>query len=424
MKEQEKYSEDIYDIISKPPSWLLRRGILLVLLVIVTIVLLAAFIRYPDIVQTSIRINATNAPKSVISRVSGNIVKLLVRENDWVEEGQDLGWLESTANHSDVIELRQKLEDIRHIQQEGIDKQNLMQNLPVHLTLGELQNAYQGFHQSFVNYKAAQDGGVYLKRKSYIDENIANIHKQREQLIVQQKNQREEYDLAEREFKRYEVLVDKKVISSSEFEQKKGAFIAKQYPLQQTQFSLLSNEELYTAKLKELTDLENQIREEKSNFMQALNSLISEIDRWKSQYILSAPLSGAIVFAGVIQENQHINIGQEIFYLNPGSTDFFGEISIPQYNMGKVKEGQKVLIKLNSYPFQEYGVLNGEIKYVNSVPVNDSIFHSQVLLQSANLHKSIILKPGMRGSAEIITQDMSLLSRFYRNMNLIVDFTN
>jgi HlyD family secretion protein len=176
--------------------------------------------------------------------------------------------------------------------------------------------------------------------------------------------------------------------------------------------------------LKELTDLENQIREEKSNFMQALNSLISEIDRWKSQYILSAPLSGAIVFAGVIQENQHINIGQEIFYLNPGSTDFFGEISIPQYNMGKVKEGQKVLIKLNSYPFQEYGVLNGEIKYVNSVPVNDSIFHSQVLLQSANLHKSIILKPGMRGSAEIITQDMSLLSRFYRNMNLIVDFTN
>jgi hypothetical protein len=30
-----------------------------------------------------------------------------------------------------------------------------------------------------------------------------------------------------------------------------------------------------------------------------------------------------------------------------------------QNNMGKVKEGQEVLVKLKSYPFEEYGMIRG-----------------------------------------------------------------
>lgn len=60
-----------------------------------------------------------NAPKAVISRVSGNIVKILVKENDPVAEGQLLAWMESTADHRQILNLADKLDAIRNGHSEG-----------------------------------------------------------------------------------------------------------------------------------------------------------------------------------------------------------------------------------------------------------------------------------------------------------------
>jgi HlyD family secretion protein len=62
-----------------------------------------------------------------------------------------------------------------------------------------------------------------------------------------------------------------------------------------------------------------------------------------------------------------------VFYVNPGNEAFFGEMTITQNNMGKVKEGQEVLVKLRSYPFEEYGMIRGKIKYIAEVPYKDSV---------------------------------------------------
>src|SRR5690606_5289309 len=124
----------------------------------------------------------------------------------------------------------------------------------------------------------------------------------------------------------------------------------------------------------------------------------------------------------IVQPNQHIDAGQELFYINPGSTDFFGEVNVPQYNMGKVKVGQKVLIKLASYPFEEYGVLHGRIGQLNRVPFRDSVFLSRVDIEPPPPQQHAIHPaPGMVGTAEIITEDASLLQRLMRNIRLIIN---
>jgi HlyD family secretion protein len=40
------------------------------------------------------------------------------------------------------------------------------------------------------------------------------------------------------------------------------------------------------AKQSEVTELDNQVQEEKAKFLQALNSLISIAEDWKSKYVL------------------------------------------------------------------------------------------------------------------------------------------
>lgn len=136
--------------------------------------------------------------------------------------------------------------------------------------------------------------------------------------------------------------------------------------------------------------------------------------------MLIAPVDGTLVYAGIVEENQLITAGQELFFITPESDGHFGEITIPQHNLGKVRNGQKVLVKLNSYPYAEFGIIEGRISHFNYVPVRDSIFLARVELDPHTVEERIHLRPGLYGEGEIITEDASLLSRLYRNIVNII----
>jgi len=230
--EQTRHSDDMQDIITMVPSWLLQWGISLFFGILVLIISLSAVIKYPDVMKTQLKIDSSNPPESVVTKTSGKLVNLLVTQNETVKAGQSLAWFESSADHS--------------------------------------------------------------------------------------------------------------------------------------------------------------------------------------KYVLIAPQSGRVSFAGIIQENQALNMNQEVFYIIPDNEEFYGEMVIPQDNMGKIKEGQQVLIKLKAYPFEEYGMIRGKITYITEVPYKGSFFMAKVdfnIKKSHDLKKPILLRQGLTADAEIITQDETFLQR-------------
>jgi multidrug efflux pump subunit AcrA (membrane-fusion protein) len=419
VNEQHMHTDDMEDIISAPPKWLLRWGISLFFAVLILIFGLSALIRYPDIIKTQLKISSANAPSPIVSRVSGKLVKLLVKENQLVISGQSLAYLESTADHEQVLRL---LNELQKLQEELLTgKQVSLRSLNTlhYLQLGELQSSYQEFFHSYLTFKASMMDGIYLKRKAFLQKDLANILSQKGYLLSQKNLLEKEYDLARQEYEMHQKLAEQKVESKMEFKREESKFLASQNPLQQTETSLLLNSSTYFGKEKEIIELDNQIQEEKSKFIQALNSLISEAENWKKNYVLRTIQPGIVLFAGLIKENQVLNIGQEVFYINPKNAVFLGEMHIPQYNMGKVKEGQEVLIKLQSYPYEEYGILTGNISTISDIPYKDSIFLSKVTITNdgfAKLKRTVHLKNGMNATAEIITEEGSLLSRISRNI--------
>lgn len=423
-KTYEGHSEDICDIISTPPSWLVRWGITIVLAIMLLLLFISAIIKYPDIVKTQVRINAANSPKAIVGKMSGGIVKLLAKNGDHVERGQSIAWMESTANHEHVLGLLQQLNELNGKFSGKNIKSIAHIDAPYHLRLGELQNRYQIFYQAYLSFKSSVDGGVLLKKAAYLKAEVENIRKHAQQLIKQKELQQMDFELAQKEIKMYDTLFAKKVISQAEYQKQKSEFLNKHYPIQQTEASLLANKTSLLVKQNALVDLNSKIENEKFIFMQSLNSLISEIKNWQSKYILTAMEEGTLVYAGFVQEHQYIEAGQDVFYVNPGSTNFYGEAAIPQYSMGKVQIGQRVLIKLNSYPFEEYGMIEGQIEHLSGVPLNDSIFLSKMSLNTNNLKNNITLKSGMLGTAEIITDNVSLLHRLNRNVTKVFDNIN
>lgn len=419
-----RHTDEMQDIIGAVPGWLLRWGISLFFGVLVLIVVLGALIKYPDIVNAQLKVDSPNSPKPVVAKVPGKLVQLMVTENQVVKADEPLAYLECTADHNKALALLAGLKKLQQqvLQDKPID--NMFFSRTDNTQLGELQSAYQVFSQEYLSYRSTIDNGFLVKKKVYLQKDLINLVKQQQQLSTQKSIEQKDFTLADEEYEMHKKLAQQKVETKAELRQEESKYLQKKTTLLQTESAIVNGDNNYAAKQKEILELDNQVLEEKSKFLQALNSLISTAEDWKSKYVLSASQAGKLSFAGIIQKNQVLTAGQEIFYIDPGNESFFGEMNIPQNNMGKVKEGQEVLVKLRSYPFEEYGMIRGRIQYIADVPYKDSVFISKVNFKiqgSSDLKKPIHLKQGMMADAEIVTQDATILQRITRSFLKILN---
>ena len=99
----------------------------------------------------------------------------------------------------------------------------------------------------------------------------------------------------------------------------------------------------------------------------------------------------------------------------PKVVNFEVQLRLPIYGAGKIKIGQKVLVKLDAYPHDEFGFLEGVI--VEMVPVAiDNYYRANVKLTNGlvtNEGKSLPIQPLLQGSAEIILDEKRLSSRIF-----------
>lgn len=414
--EQILNTEEVHEIITAVPSWILRVGCTLILGLILSVVLISSFIKYPDVIKVNLKIYSSNAPKGVFVKQAGKIVKIFFKEGSMVEQNQILAFMESTAEHRDVLELYKMLTRMSsELKISGVIADLHLKDFK----LGELQSQYLNFHQQYFKYISLQRGGYYTKRRAYLETDLKSIGELHKQIMSQRQIQEKEFANVENEFESYKKLFEKNVISRSEYKLQENKYLSARYPLAQNITALLNNNSEYISKEKEILELEQTIQEEQSKFIEVLKNMITEIDRWTNLYILKTPITGKLSYGEIIQENQTVNLGEEIFIISSSKSYFFGEVFIPQYNMGKIKIGQDVLIKMHGFPFEEYGIVRGKMTYISDVAIRDSLFIGKVSFrrpESKKTESRILLKNGMQADAEIITQESSLLRRFVRGL--------
>lgn len=106
-------------------------------------------------------------------------------------------------------------------------------------------------------------------------------------------------------------------------------------------------------------------------------------------------------------------------------SNYFGELRIPQSNLGRVKKGQKVLIKFQGYPFEEFGAVEGIIHTISQVPSQDNTYFSATAelpnsLQTTHA-KKLIYKTGMEATGEIVTEDLRLIERVFYQLRKVIN---
>ncbi len=411
-------SEQVKTIVTYRPAWIIRNGITLIFLLVLLLLAVAWFIKYPDIIHAPARLTSINAPKEVKANTEGKLIRLLVKENDTVKQNQVIGYCESIARHEIIFALSANIDSMKTCLQN-----NQTERLPAlfiinYQLLGELQPAYQTFIQAVLQFKNALNTGMYIRKKTLLLKDIENIEKMKETLAEQKSLLEKDVTISKEDYFTQEQLRSDKIIAPMDLRREESKYLSKQLSIPQINATILSNDAQLNDKNKEILELESVIAEQKSTFEQALNTLKSQVDDWKKKYLIIAPVAGKVSFATFLQENQQLTAGQTICFVTPANADYYAEMLIPQGNLGKVRENQTVIMKLESYPFQEFGTIRGKIEFISDIPY-DSGYLAKVTFPNGlttSLNRQVHYRAGLAAEANIITRDLSLLQRLFYNL--------
>jgi HlyD family secretion protein len=416
-------SNDIQEFIGHKPNFFTRWGITLFFVILLLCGAACYFIQYPDVVTTKARLNCINAPKEVLAYTSGKLQQILVSNGDSVTAGTTMAIMESIADPAAVYHLKTKTEAIASlIAQNKTD--SIIHFFPDYSNrdtlkqLGELQQSFQTFMQAFTAFRDFTVGGFYLRKKKMLETDMTNLERSHGILLQQKNLLQRDLKLSDATFIANESLAKDKVISAMEYRAEQSKLIAKQLSMPQASNAVISNESQQNDKRKEIVELENQFVVQKNNFIQAVQTFTSQIAEWEHKYLLKAPIAGKVAFAGFLQQNQLVKNGELLFYVLPASTSYFAEMLIPQYNFGKVSAGQTVHLKFQAYPFEQFGSVTGKIDFISNAPA-DSGFLAKVVLPEGlktNYNKTLRYQYGLYAQADIVTENMNLLQRFFYNI--------
>jgi multidrug resistance efflux pump len=417
-------SEQVQEILGYIPHWIIRSGIGVILIVLLLLFIGSWFFKYPDIISSSISVTTENPPASLVAKTSGKIDLLFVKDKQLVKEGEILAIIENTANHKDVLELKVKLDLMKQFFLVYDTSQYQYFN-PAY-ELGPIQTSYSSFLRQYYEYQNFIDLNYHQQKISALNKQLG---KTKLQLYGQQKQSnlsKEELKLAAKQFSRDSGLFEKNVIPPSEFETAERDFIQKKYAYESSKTSIV-NSEIQISQLEQtILDLKLQKQEQENNLQIQLKSaydvLKSEIEAWELLYLFKSPIEGVVSFSKIWSKNQNITAGEVALTVVPeGSGKIIGKLQLPIVGSGKVKPDQLVNIKFNSFPYMEYGTVQGKIASIALVPQEEFYLVTVDIPQNlvTNYGKELPFSQQMNGTAEIITENISILERLFNPLRAI-----
>ena len=147
----------------------------------------------------------------------------------------------------------------------------------------------------------------------------------------------------------------------------------------------------------------------------AVAALITSISEWEKSYLLVAPADGTVAFMQLWEEKQQVENKETMFVIIPADAITpIGKALLPMEGIGKVKTGQRAIIRLPAFPEQEFGFIEGKVNSISPVPDSQGRYILEISLPKGmvtNYGKQLPLIKSISGTASIVTKERTLLGK-------------
>jgi multidrug efflux pump subunit AcrA (membrane-fusion protein) len=418
--------EEIQEILGVVPPWVIRWGSLTLAIVFIVLLTGTIWFKYPDRISSQLTLTSQNPPVVMNARQTGRIELLTVKDTNLVKTGQLLAILESSARYADVLEV----DSLMNFKKDLLTNPDSISGFvfPIRdYQFGEWQFALSSFSKARkdlddFNRQGSNAARIQSLKKQQKDYKLLYDRQYRQRLIKS-----EEMEIQEKQYQRLVALRDSNAISLKEFESGTSQYLKSKYDLESVR-STLSQTQISIDQLDhEIIEIEKDyliVRDQKINLLlQSFDQLAGTVSDWKLNYTFVAPIDGTVIFTRVWSQNQYVKQGDRVLTIISGeSGPVIGKLLLPLRGAGKVKPGQKVIVRIDKYPYMEYGSLQGIVESISLV--SDQEFYSVEVSFPGGMktiyNKELVFSQGMTGIAEIITEEISLLVRIVNPLKSIL----
>ncbi|MDZ8189225.1 MAG: HlyD family efflux transporter periplasmic adaptor subunit [Nostoc sp. ChiSLP02] len=166
------------------------------------------------------------------------------------------------------------------------------------------------------------------------------------------------------------------------------------------------------------SERQSEVLTEMNKRKEELTTVQGQLEQARKQQALEtidAPVSGTIY--GVKATKGPVQPGEELLSILPEGEEMLLEVKILNRDIGFVRQGMKAKVKMATFPFQEFGTIDGEVIQVSPNAIVDKelglVFPTRIKLSkhSVNIRgQEVEFTPGMAGTGEIVTRKKSILT--------------
>ena len=421
------YSEPVQEIMGSIPSWITRWGVTVIAGIFALIIIGCCIIRYPQTLTSAITLTSENPPSDLASRYDGLLDTVCVVNGQKVSGGDLVALLSTPADYGDIMAVRDLLDSLSSRERDALPDAVSSPSLYENYRLGDLQSSWSELVRScsaYLNWSEIDQSG---HQKRLVEEQIGKNREYYGDLLAQKAVLEQDMRYEQAGLERDSLLMAEGAVSRAEYEatlknwtSKKGNLASFEATLTSTQLSILQLRQ-------QLTELEIQRQYEETEhlrgIMQQASQLKAQVAQWLEQYAVISPADGTVSLQKVWSRGQHVLVGDVIASIVPDEGDrVIGRLQVPSSGFGKVEEGQTVNVRLNGFPYMEFGVLKGVVESIPAVPqtVTTAEGNSIVYTVEVSFPDSLVTTYGkelpmvqqMDGTAEIITRDRRLIGQF------------
>lgn len=329
---------------------------------------------------------------------TGVIKKILVKEGDFVKKGQTLMEIDSSTTQPQLISLKSNLEYI------NLERKRL-KAVSNGGSFGEADSDSARTQKSLYQTSLADlRNQLQAKRKEMqgLDDEISNY---KTQLFINSAKEQRMNNVSDIIAKND---LEKVKSENAEYRSKIQELKHQRAKVQEEANYIRSN--FKTQNLNELAD-----RDKKAN---ELDANIKEIEFRKQQQNIISPVDGYVNTLMIHTIGGVVTPAEKLISVVPLNAPLVIKATVMNKDIGFIRDKMPVLVKIDTFDFQKYGMINGIVKKVSKDSIEDQKLGQIYDVYITPLNKTLMVE----GRETPISTGMSLTAEIKVNKRRIIEF--
>lgn len=328
---------------------------------------------------------------------TGVVKKILVKEGDFVKKGQTLMEIDTSTTEPQLISLKANLDYI------NIERQRL-------------NAATRGTSFSANSDAARTQKGLYQSSVSDLNNQLQAKRMEMKEIDEEIRNNQTQLSMGADRERRMNSVSD--IIAKNDLEDvraKNTELRSKIKELRHQKSKLIEEADFIASNFKTQNYNELADRDKKAN---ELSASIKEIEFRKQQQNIVSPVDGYVNTLLIHTVGGVVTPAEKLVSVVPIGAPLVVKATVANKDIGFIKEKMPVLVKIDTFDFQKYGMINGEVKKISKDSVEDPKLGPVYSVYITPLNKTLMVE----GKEAPITTGMSLTAEIKVNKRRIIEF--